>query len=255
MKLKYATKWVLGLILISSSLIAEEELESEEHIPVGSRALGQAERVLIEEKKFELIQKIENGDELSEEEMAVVEEGEASIATTPPDLIQKISLATYETTHEGALHHPIAVSFLGDTVELEDGSIWSVASGDRHLTFDWMPGDFIIILPNHTWFSSYYYRLVNVNTGANVKVNLSLGPIYNGIYTHWIIAIDYLAREICLEDGSVWKMSSWDSSIVNKWLPNDTVIIGINDGWFAGGNANMLINVNMNNHAIGRCIY
>ncbi|CCB90400.1 hypothetical protein WCH_CX17680, partial [Waddlia chondrophila 2032/99] len=97
--------------------------------------------------------------------------------------------------------------------------------------------------------------LVNLNTGAKVKVNLSLGPIYNGIYTHWILAIDYSNREVYLEDGSVWKMSWWDSSIVNQWLPNDTVIIGINDGWFSGSNPNMLINVNMNDHAIGNCIF
>lgn len=242
-------------MLISSSLMAGEETETDERIPVGSRTFGHAERVLIEEKKLELVQKLENGDQLTEEEMEIVAENE--VKANSKDFIKKSAIhsTTYETSHEGAFHRPVAVSLLGDTVELEDGSIWSVASSDRHQTFDWMTGDLIIILPNHTWFSSYYYRLVNVNTGADVKVNLSLGPIYNGIFTHWIVAIDYLNREICLEDGSVWKMSSWDSSIVNNWLPNDTVIIGINDGWFSGGNCNMLINVNMNNKAIGRCFY
>lgn len=257
MEISVAIKWVLGLVLMSAPLMAMED-EIEEHIPVGTRALGHAERVLIQEKKYELIQKLENGDELTEEESKfVLGEEEMDEEAFKSNLIEKkaTNAATYYTSHEGAMHHPIAVSLLGETIELEDGSIWTASSSDRHKTLDWMTGDVIIILPNHTWFSSYDYRLVNLNTGANVKVNLSLGPIYNGIYTHWIIAIDYNHREICLEDGSVWQMSWWDSSIVDQWLPNDTVIIGINDGWFSGGNPNMLINVNMNDNAIGTCIY
>lgn len=257
MKISVATKWVLGLVLMSAPLMAMED-EFEEHIEVGTRALGHAERVLIKEKKYELIQKLENGDELTEEESHYVfEDEEIGEEELKPNLIEKKApnAATYYTSHEGAMHHPIAVSLLGETIELEDGSIWTTSSSDRHKTLDWMTGDTIIILPNHSWFSSHDYRLVNINTGANVKVNLSLGPIYNGIYTHWIIAIDYKHRQVCLEDGSVWKMSWWDSSIVDKWLPNDTVIIGINDGWFSGGSQNMLINVNMNDNAIGTCIY
>jgi hypothetical protein len=248
-------KWILGLVLLTTPLMAD--VNEENHIPVGDRALGHAERVLIQEKKYELIQKLENGEELGEEESRVVSEGEINEENVKSKLIAKSSInaTTYYSSHQGAMHHPIAVSLLGETIELEDGSIWSVSSGDRHQTLDWMTGDIIVILPNHTWFSSYDYRLVNLNTGANIKVNLSLGPIYNGFYTHWIIAIDYKHGEICLEDGSVWDMSSWDSSIVSNWLPNDTIIIGINDGWFSGSNPNMLINVNMNDHAIGNCIY
>jgi hypothetical protein len=242
---------------MSAPLMAMDD-ELEERIPVGSRALGHAERVLIQEQKHELIEKLENGDELTEEECKfVLEEEEMDEEAFKANMIQKkgVNATTYYTSHEGAMHHPISVSLLGETVELEDGSIWTVSSSDRYQTLDWMTGDIIIILPNHTWFSAYDYRLVNLNTGANIKVNLSLGPIYNGIYTHWILAIDYNKREICLEDGSVWKMSWWDGSILNQWLPNDTIIIGINDGWFSGGNPNMLINVNMNDNAIGNCVF
>ncbi|ADI38236.1 hypothetical protein [Waddlia chondrophila] len=257
MKFEIVTKWMLGFALMSAPLMASDE-EPEEHIQVGSRALGHAERVLIQEQKYELIRKLENGDELTEEESeCVLAEEEAEDGEVKSKLIKKSAgtSTTYYTSHEGATHHPIAVSLMGDTVQLEDGSIWIVSSEDRYQTFDWMTGDTIVIVPNHTWFSSYNYCLVNLNTGAKVKVNLSLGPIYNGIYTHWILAIDYSNREVYLEDGSVWKMSWWDSSIVNQWLPNDTVIIGINDGWFSGSNPNMLINVNMNDHAIGNCIF
>ncbi|HEY4832719.1 MAG TPA: hypothetical protein VIH61_09205, partial [Waddliaceae bacterium] len=139
-------------------------------------------------------------------------------------------------------------------VELEDGSIWTVSSNDRYKTLDWMTGDVIIVLPNNSLFSSYYYCLVNLNTGATAKVNLTLGPIFNGIFTHWIVAINYAYREICLEDGSVWKISSLNDSILYKWLPNDTVIIGVNSGWLSCINPNMLINVNINNYVVGGCV-
>jgi hypothetical protein len=253
-------------MLFSGSVLAAEgsDQSQPERIQVGVRAMTHIEKVKVQEKRAHLFQKFENGEDLSAEADLELSEAEAmeaaglqqDAAPEASNLIKKgINATTYYTSHEGAFHRPIAVSLLGDAVELEDGSIWAVCSSDRYKTLDWMTGDSIIILPNHDWFSVYDYRLVNLNTGANIKVNLSLGPIYNGIYTHWILAIDYYHREICLEDGSVWKMSSLDSSIVNQWLPNDTVIIGINDGWFSGSNPNLLINVNMNNYAIGKCIY
>ena len=238
----------------------EKQTSQQERIPVGTRTLTQAEWVKIQENRAELIQRIENGEIVTEEqkehltkEEQTTEEGNKSSQT---QLIAKgsKSATTYYTTHQGAFHHPIAVSLLGENVEFEDGSIWTVCSSDRYQTLDWMTGDAIIILPNNSLFSSFKYRLVNLNTGANIRVDLTLGPIYNGLFTHWILAIDYVFREIFLEDGSVWKISSLDDSILYKWLPNDTIIIGINDGWLSSLNPNMLINVNMNNYVTGGCV-
>lgn len=269
-------KALVGVMFISGSLLATDGSDQSEvqRITVGDRAMTQVEKVKVQEKRARLFKMIENGEDLSDEEDVELSDAELEEAAGQGEeiaqgeeqgdetsveaskLIKKsVNATTYYTTHEGAFHNPIAVSLLGDAVELEDGSIWAVCSSHRYKTLDWMTGDVIIIVPNHDWFSVYDYRLVNLNTGANIKVNLSLGPIYNGIFTHWILAIDYIHREICLEDGSVWKMSSLDSSVVNQWLPNDTIIIGINDGWFSGSNPNIMINVNMNNYSIGKCIY
>lgn len=251
------TKSFLGAVLISGSLFAAESTENDqkEHILVGIRSMSHAERVKTKEARIELVEKVKKGEEdlqLTEEEQ--VELATAEQADSESKVAKNVPKATYLTTHKGAFHNPVAVSLLGDAVELEDGSIWSVCSSDRYKTLDWMTGDLIVITSNHSIFSSYDYHLINLNTGAKIRVNLSLGPIYNGIYTHWIIAIDYLWNEICLEDGSVWKISSLDGSVLNKWLPNDTIIMGINDGWFSGSNPNMLINVNMNNIVIGKCV-
>lgn len=240
MKTKHFLNIFLGLALFSASLSADE-MEIEERIPVGERALVHAEQV----KSYE--------DRLAKMEESDEEEIDEEIDTQK--IVKKgFQQATYVTTHEGVFHFPKAVSYLGDTVELEDGSIWTVCYNDTYKTLNWLTSDMIIIVPNDSLFSSYNYKLINLNTGVKVKVNLYLGPIYNGAYTHWIVAIDYLYREIYLEDGSVWKMSSFDQSIVNKWLPNDTVIMGINDGLFCGSNPNILINVNMNNYSIGTCL-
>ncbi len=237
------TKALCGVLLMTSSLVSADDQQVErKHITVGEREMSYTERMLHKEtraKDIEENQDADAGAELAENAKTV----------------KAFNASTYYSTHSGAFQHPYKVAFDGSSVELADGSIWSVSSDDRWATLNWLLGDTIIILPNHNIFSIYNYRLVNINTGANVKVNLTLGPIYNGIYTHWIVAIDQLFGEIALEDGSLWKMSSWDSSITNKWYPNDTVIIGINDGWLSTSNPNILINVNTNNSAIGCCVY
>lgn len=239
---KHLLNLLMGTLMISASLCANDEPEKK-HIPVGVRALSEEERTEQQEKRALLAEKLENG-----ETIEGMDEEELNSANL-------MSKAVYYTTHEGAFHRPIAVSFLGDAVELEDGSIWSVNASERYKTLDWMTGDVIIVTPNHAWFSPYDYCLINLNTGATVSVNLSLGPVYNGYYTHWIVAIDYYHRDVVLEDGSVWNISTLDQSAVNKWLLNDTVIIGINDGWFSGSNPNILINVNVNNYAICNCFF
>ncbi|MEC7839135.1 MAG: hypothetical protein VX777_03740 [Chlamydiota bacterium] len=218
-------KIFIGIALISTNLIADEE-----HVPVGERALPNAEHISVQEQR----------EQLSKDNMP---------AQGDDELIAK---KTYYTSHEGAFHRPIAVTSTGDRVTLEDGTVWQVRIKDRTKTLDWLIGDSIIILPNHSWFSSYHYVLLNQNTGKEVKVNMLLGPIYNGVHTHWVVAIDYYNKEVCLEDGSVWRISGSDGSTLKKWLINDTVIIGINDSWFSS-KPNILINVNMLNYVAAIC--
>lgn len=160
------------------------------------------------------------------------------------------------TTHQGIYQSPKVVSPLGDTVELIDGSIWNVCSNHRYKTFDWLTTDQIIIKPNHNWFSVYHYTLTNLNTKANVSVNLSVPPHYNGVHTHWIAAIDHVNRQVCLEDGTVWTMRKSDRSALNKWAVNDTLIMGVNNGYFSSkAHPNILINVNVLNHSRGAVMY
>ena len=63
------------------------------------------------------------------------------------------SLYNY-TSHPGAYHNPITISIFGDSVEMEDGSIWTITSSDATTTLNWFASDVLIISQNHTWFSS-----------------------------------------------------------------------------------------------------
>jgi predicted double-glycine peptidase len=150
---------------------------------------------------------------------------------------------SYYTSHAGAFHHPVAIGMLGENVALEDGSVWSIYSGHRHKTLDWLSTDTVLIAQNKAWFSSYQYCLYNQNTEASVEADLTLGPIHNGTLTHYIVAIDYKEKYVWLEDGSKWEISSGDATALTKWLVNDTVIIGVNDAFFALFTPNILINV------------
>ena len=105
-----------------------------------------------------------------------------------------------------------------------------------------------ILTQNTNWFSYYDYKIINKADGSVVYANLSVGPIVEGEYTHWIVAIDYARGEIILEDYSHWKICTADDYVFDEWALNDTVIIGVNSGWYSSTSEFILINVNMNNY-------
>lgn len=222
-----------------SSLQKRDLEEEEQHVPIGVRALPHAEWV----RTLEMHQM--QTEEDSQTTVAENESEEGDFEEVADSEV--IAKGVYYTCHPGAIHRPIAVTALGDVVTLHDGSEWLVKYSDRYKTLDWLASDTAHITKNSAWFSSYYYCLTNHMTGAQIEVNMLKGPIYNGVHTHWIIAIDYFNCELVLEDGSHWKIASSDYVTHKKWLINDTVIIGVEDSWWSS-KPNILINVNMLNH-------
>ena len=157
------------------------------------------------------------------------------------------------TSHFGAYHNPHYITPFGDAVVMEDDSKWAVCSSDRNKTLNWYTNDRLIITPNHDWFSSFDYRINNVTTGQTIRSNLVEAPSYNGLFTHWIVAIDYAHKKVCLEDGSIWSVSMWDGSELNRMALEDTIIIGTNDSWFKSSRPNILINVDTMEFIKARC--
>lgn len=209
-------------------------------------------RHLSEEEYNEYKEGLIQENEIHQQNLADIPEEEQPQADSDDE--ERISNASNPTTtHAGSYHYFLSIGPSGDVIEMDDQSVWSISSSDRQKSLDWLTSDILTIRPNHSWFSSYNYRIKNQSTGASVACNLSLNPILSNPHTHWITAI--YGTRIVLEDGSIWSMSAWDDKIIRKWLVNDVVIIGSNDGWFRSSNPNILINTTLLpvTHARGAC--
>lgn len=185
----------------------------------------------------------------------------ANLATLARGIFQP----TYYTSHPGAFYTYeglFSVSFGPyidiNAMRLADGSYWGINPGDYHKTHNWIPGDSVIITPNHWYYfsyASYDFRIVNQDTGESVAVNLCVDPSFYGPLTHWIVGFDDIRGLIYLEDDSVWSMSSFDRNITDRWDFNDTIIIGVNDGMFSSTRPNILINARDGSYAAGVASY
>lgn len=223
----------LCTVLLSMSLYGTD-LDNEARIPAGERAVSTEMRLADRQESNALAE--------------VDQEQEAALAAA------KRLKCPAVTTHQGAYQTLKSATVYGD-LELSDGSIWKVSSKDTFKILSWLNTDLLVITQNRNIFSSYSYKIVNQMTGAEVRVNMFLGPIYNSPLTRWIVAVDYTHRQIFLDDNSVWKMSWIEGGIIKRWMPNDTVIIGVNGGLCSKKNPNILINVNTLEYAVGASIY
>lgn len=236
--------------LVFTTVIYAQEIANQEHILVGVRAESIEMQIEHENVRTALAENDIHGKGVSAQK-SESKKGQRAKVVSSKLASQLLAKSLYYTMHPGAYHNPVSISIFGDTLEIEDGSIWAISSSDAYTTLNWFSTDLIVITPNHSWFSAYNFRLTNQNTGESVAANLYLGPFYNSPYTRWIASIDHYSHTVYLNDGSAWSMSSFDASIVNKWFINDTVIIGVNDGWLYSTSPNILINVNMLNYAVG----
>ena len=151
------SKALVGVMFIYGSLLATDASDQSEveRITVGDRAMTQVERVKVQEKRARLFKMIENGEDLSDEEDVELSDAEQQEAAGQGGEIAQgeeqgdeasieaskltkkgVNATTYYTTHEGAFHNPLAVSLLGDSIELEDGSIWAVCFIPCRFTID-----------------------------------------------------------------------------------------------------------------------
>jgi hypothetical protein len=144
-----------------------------------------------------------------------------------------------------ASHHISAVSDLGDSLILEDGSVWEISLKHAQTILDWLDIDIIIITQNNSWTSKHNYNFINQRTKETVSTNLIESPLISSEYFHKIKAIDYFRGEIVLENNIRWKICSSDIFLVKDWLLDDGIIVGINTGWESSF-PNILINVSVN---------
>lgn len=166
----------------------------------------------------------------------------------PADEAKAISRVVFYTDHSHSMHHISAITRKGTLAELEDGSIWIINPDDNLVTHNWLTTDTIVITPINSGSSAYRFQMINLNTGASIYVRLAISPLPGTIYTHWAYLIDYAFREVCLEDGSWWKISAADVGFLYDWKVDDYVIIGNTLGVDAIYDNNILINVRLNEY-------
>lgn len=148
-------------------------------------------------------------------------------------------------------HWITALSAIGDSLEIEDGSIWKIDPSNTSDARYWKSVDPLFLTQNRSWFSSYQYRLMNAQTGESIGVNLFLGPVLSSEYLHLIDAIDWTRRAVTLNDGSCWEICPRDLDLFSEWVLDDCIFIGLNSGWDSFYDS-ILINSNMNQHVRAR---
>ncbi len=257
---KYICCLLSGLLLTSSAYAEDQSDQPTKYSPPGIRSPVVTEYLFCQEECHDECQGCEKNEDQSEHdsdllrnELPQLGNVEAIKKTLP---IDPPHMGVYYTTHRGAYHQPIAITPYGEIVELEDNSRWAISPADSYKVLNWLVTDLLVITINHDWFSDCFFRITNQMTGVSVRANLNLflNPVYHSAYNHRIVAIDDLLQQIWLEDGSMWSIESSDYSI--KWQLNDTIIIGINDGWRSTTRPNVLINCNDIFHpSRASCIY
>lgn len=262
------SKWLLVRTLCAFSLLCGPVLAEDDgaeiiHAPLGNRqgsqACAQSER-LTEKGLDKQKANLEPSAEMLAARQDCIENGGEASSLSPSEKCSKSlqSKATYVTTHPNALHYVTAVTQpYGSSVQLEEGSIWNVYSGDGYKALNWLTTDNILILPNRNtfWNSVYPYRLLNQQTGASAQVVCSYASWTNSGYSRWIYSIDYYNCQLCLSDGSIWNIPFCDAGVLDSFLPGDYIIMGFNDMPRNGLGENILINFSTTEYVYSTCIY
>ena len=180
----------------------------------------------------------------------------------PTNLISKSPYPIQATT----LHYLKNRPPQGDFIELDDGSGWTVAEGERGTAMGWKlptqdaagtiyPQTFLEIRPNDASFFFRYkctYKLYNNESKESVQVNLSQGP--KKIAAKRIIYCNHATQQIVLNHNSTWQTASGTSNnaIFQNWRVGDYVILGTNNwywyNWFGSWSPRIVINVSDNSY-------
>lgn len=114
------------------------------------------------------------------------------------------------------------------TIELEDHSVWEVASQDTDKLYSWYPNDLVVIIPVRSWKYPYDYRLLNQNNLSSIHVSLKTVPLKSNRKCYKLRGIDVKSGVVYLNNGWSLHVSEQDFSILEGWELNDSILIGGN---------------------------
>lgn len=152
-------------------------------------------------------------------------------------LPQVIVIDRNSVAYNSATLTPYFISQRGDSIQLDDGSNWKVRERDRRAVRQWNNGD-VVVIEAGRFFCWSTYSLVNYTNGTSIDVEL-INPVCNGVLSHWIIEVNPFEGYLRLQDGSVWRMSTYE---LLNWNINDDVIIALSKNWFSNDSSYVMIN-------------
>ena len=214
---------VLFILLSASALFADQ------NIPVQSRPESEETQKQTAEKRSEEIQ-------LNKKHECDVQ--------TQSGSIPRPYLPIY---YNQGYHSIAAITDLGNSLILEDGSVWEIDPYFTNDVYFWNASDPLIIFPNNSFFSPYKYVIYNKTLGSQVEINMVYGPGISNPYAIRIIAIDYLQGEVFLSDNTRWYICESDMTLLDQWVTGDYIIVGTNV-YSCCSLSNILINVNVYDH-------
>lgn len=121
-------------------------------------------------------------------------------------------------------------------VEFEDGTQFKTLKNDAQKIFEeWDYHEHLVVSSNPYPGGGSDYYIYNVDRGEYVHANFYSEPNRHDAYTQAIFHIDPYYGEIYLRNvsgsESEWQVEEKDFPYLEKWEPNDRVIIGKNSNW------------------------
>jgi hypothetical protein len=197
-----------------------------------NRFVTQAEIVAMDEKRSQYVEKLKLN---STSETSTTESSE-----------EIVSGAYSWNLHNNCRHRIISVGENFSGIRLEDGSFWQVPYFDRWMISHWVMEHRLYITANP--YSSYHFKIVNVDTNESVEANCLQKADYMSPFTR---IIEYAAYDgIRLNDGTFWSIDSFESPFFSNWLEGDRVIVGVNTGFDGYFFPYIIYNYNTNSHVI-----
>lgn len=144
-----------------------------------------------------------------------------------------------------------AVAYDGSSLELNDGSVWSVDNWNRNAVLNFDSSDPLFLTPNTGWWSKGGYLLVNETRGVRIPVVYTQPPLLNTPYSYQIADLDYANRIISLTNGQTifrWEIKNSDFPLFARFKVGDYVLLGRMTGfqsWKNHPHTDLIINIAM----------
>lgn len=128
-------------------------------------------------------------------------------------------------------------------IEFHNGAQFKVLDAEKEKVMEeWDYYDHLAVSPNCYPCGGSNFYVTNLTRGGFVHAEYWAGPRLNNIYTLKIHHIDHHYGEIYLIDGhkchedrtiTRWIIEPKDWEYIQKWRCEETVIVGLNNNWFA----------------------